>query len=631
MAIKISDMTSNPAPALTDQLEVNAGGVTYRDTIAQIVALANLVAAGTYGSANSVASIVINANKQITDIVNTPILISTQQVSNLYGGGVQSIPTGNATSHLLTYPLAQTYKWTPDAGVTLSVTLPEYDSAQCQLGQPLNFINAGGTNSAVQLFDKDGVFITNTSIGDGQFFTSWLGENTVTSKRFGTIASLNQEDLDVKLDKDAGGTMVGNLILNGDATLPLQAVPLQQLQTTPINSSQITSTPRSVNTDTAFTLADANNTIIFTNTTGNKTCTLSNNGTAAIPVNGFVDVILLGNGATVGTVSFSPDSGVTNFPLVAVVMNYLGQRVRWQKTATNTWVCVHTSNYINATNGSLSGVTITSSYGTFLTLNLRNVANTFTNSFSAVTTADRQYDWPDASGMVQVLNPITEGSSTTARTLALTDANGEIRTTNTTADTVYTIPANATAALPISGKIRFVNGSGAGNNRLLSVIPAGGVTLTPFNPVVGDSGVIEIEKINTNEWKVVKCYESGTLTCSWSGVWASSQSGNLKFERDMAKVKIQFPTVVSTQNGAGTIVSTAGVIPSRLRPLTAAFGTTWIYSNGLDTLGGFQVGTGGTITFYYYDPTTKNLAASFPNSAGQTGFNGSAFPDYLII
>lgn len=152
-------------------------------------------------------------------------LASPHQITNLYGGGVQTINTGAATTYALTYPLALRYDFAPNAGVGLNVTLLAYDAAQCELGQPLEFRNIGGSNSAVQLFDKDGGLIANTSIAPGASFIGRLGVNTVDVIRQGTIAS---HDVSEFLST-GGGSMSGNLILNADATLPLQAVTYQQL------------------------------------------------------------------------------------------------------------------------------------------------------------------------------------------------------------------------------------------------------------------------------------------------------------------------------------------------------------------------------------------------------------------
>lgn len=123
------------------------------------------------------------------------VTLTPNNITNLYGsGGVQSPVTGAATTYSLTYPLAPRYIFTPNAGVTLVVTLLAYDAAQCVLGQPLEFVNNGGANSAVQLFDNSGNFITNTSIGTGQSFNGRIGVNTISSIRLGTAASANTSD-----------------------------------------------------------------------------------------------------------------------------------------------------------------------------------------------------------------------------------------------------------------------------------------------------------------------------------------------------------------------------------------------------------------------------------------------------
>lgn len=146
----------------------------------------------------------------LTTYLNTKLqLASPNQITNLYGGGVQSPVTGAATNYPLTYPLAPRYIWTPNAGVTLVVTLLAYDATRCEPGQPLEFVNNGGANSAVQLFDKDGNFIANTSIGNGQRFVGRLGTNTVDVIRLGTVSSHDASEFEYIANKDANNGYAG--------------------------------------------------------------------------------------------------------------------------------------------------------------------------------------------------------------------------------------------------------------------------------------------------------------------------------------------------------------------------------------------------------------------------------------
>ena len=220
-------------------------------------------------------------------------------------------------------------------------------------------------------------------------------------------------------------------------------------------------------------------------------------------------------------------------------------------------------------------------------------------------------------------NPINE--TTTARTLSVTDVGADIRCSNVSGDTTITIPTNATVAIPIGAQIELINDSGVGNGRLLIVSLAGGVTLNPFTPTVGYGGVIRLEKINTNEWKVLSCYESGTHTTNWTGIWASNQAGNISYVRNMLSVSLTIPQVLSTQNNTSALVTNVTALPARLRPTQLSYGICLSYTASNNVVTVYQVNTSGTVTIYGSSPP-----GNYPANTGLGGFNELQTSAYLI-
>lgn len=92
---------------------------------------------------------------------------------------------------------------------------------------------------------------------------------------------------------------------------------------------------------------------------------------------------------------------------------------------------------------------------------------------------------------------ITE--STTARTLALTDAYKYIRTTNAAA-TAITIPPNADVAFEIGTQIDFSQ-QGTG---VLSFVAGSGVTINTVSLTMSAQyQAASIVKVDTNEWDLI--------------------------------------------------------------------------------------------------------------------------------
>lgn len=216
-------------------------------------------------------------------------------------------------------------------------------------------------------------------------------------------------------------------------------------------------------------------------------------------------------------------------------------------------------------------------------------------------------------------SPITE--STTSRTLAISDINALIKTTNTSGDTTITIPTNASVAIPVGSIFKFLHLGGT--TRLLN-FSTSGITLNGPIPTVATGGYVEIQKIDTNTWEVIYVVESGSITFSLSGIWSSSQNCTTYFSRTNYDVIMSIGGVNATQNSAGII--TISGWPSRLIP-TYNFGHPIRVNDGgsiVTALGWIDVIIGIGIFIY------KTPAGGAFSGSGGGGPSAGTFPYPLI-
>lgn len=519
MAETISGMTAAVASNLTDLTEVSqVSGLNYltkKVTESQRLALVNanaqLAAAAQvtgFDAAAAAAAPVQSVAGKTGAVTLTP-----NDIANIYGGAVQSPVTGAATSYALTYPLAQRYIFTPNAGVTIAVTLLEYDADEVELGQPLEFENAGGASSAVQLFDYLGNFITDTSIGEGASFISRLGINTVYSIRLGTLAALSMGDISI------AQSQVTSLVSDLAAKQPLDAT-LTALAGLNATAGLLVET--AADTFTKRTLTAGSTKIGITDGDGVS-------GNPTIDVNQ-ANLVLAQSQITnlTADLALKADKATTISP-----------------------------------GGRLTGGGDLSANRT-LTLETYNIYQ----------------------------NPIAE--STTARTLAITDVNGLIRCENVGGATTITIPNDATVAIPAGSIFCIYNQT---STQLVSVAIQAPVTTLPFTPSVGVGGYIILQKINTNLWIIRACYEAGTHTTNWTGIWATTPAGNLTYTRNMNVVTMLIPTIEVQQNNAGLAnVTNVTLLPARLRPLVSRNFIKHIRVNGVGNYGSATINSGGLFT-----------------------------------
>jgi len=199
---------------------------------------------------------------------------------------------------------------------------------------------------------------------------------------------------------------------------------------------------------------------------------------------------------------------------------------------------------------------------------------------------------------------ITE--TTTSRTLAISDINALIKTTNTGGNTTITIPTNASVAIPIGSRFSFLH---LGGTTRLLLFSTTGITLNGPTPSVATGGYVVIEKTDTNTWQVVNAIESGTITLSLSGIWASSQNCTVYFSRNNYAVTMNIGSATATQN-ASDIITVSGW-PTRLLPANG-FGDTMRVQDGgsIIAASGWLDVIIGTGIFIYKTPTGGTFSGS---------------------
>ncbi len=211
--------------------------------------------------------------------------------------------------------------------------------------------------------------------------------------------------------------------------------------------------------------------------------------------------------------------------------------------------------------------------------------------------------------------------SATTYTLAATDVNKTFSTTNAGADTTITIPANATAAIPVGAQIKIINSSAAGF--VTNIVAAGGVTFTPFTSIViGLSGYVVLEKTATNTWLILQCYEEYSHSTSWTGIWATPQPGNAFLVRNMRDIEMTIPATLATQNTV-SFISMATALPARFRPTANTELQGPSVNNNGNTNGAGTVFSSGAVNIF------ANSAYGNFGGTGMGGFNRQSI-DYTL-
>lgn len=115
---------------------------------------------------------------------------------------------------------------------------------------------------------------------------------------------------------------------------------------------------------------------------------------------------------------------------------------------------------------------------------------------------------------------------------------------------------------------------------------------------------------------------AGTHSTTWSGIWASAQTGNVIYQRVDNLVTLFIPQITATANTAASIVIDT-VLPTNLRPTTAQYVMGRNVDNGTISSGTIFIQTDGTINMY------RNAASANFTGSGTSGFYATTF-GYLI-
>jgi hypothetical protein len=210
-------------------------------------------------------------------------------------------------------------------------------------------------------------------------------------------------------------------------------------------------------------------------------------------------------------------------------------------------------------------------------------------------------------------------------TFALQDANNVVQQTTNDILVIYTIPTNASVALPVGTSIDVIAVGDAG----ITLTAASGVTFFPFaNSSAGDALIsghssTRITKVATNTWVQFTQSSvgvvSGTFAPSWFG-FSSAPVGNLSY------YKIGSLSVLYTNTGlSGTSNSTALNIlncPLVIFPAAASV-PVYVIDNGAVAAGMVSVSGLSTLVF------SKGTAP--PSSTGFTGSGTKGLPAGFMV
>ncbi len=140
-----------------------------------------------------------------------------------------------------------------------------------------------------------------------------------------------------------------------------------------------------------------------------------------------------------------------------------------------------------------------------------------------------------------------------------------------------------------------------------------GTTAKPFKSLnatsmTGTNGYFQgLKLLNTGatNFTALSYYEEYSNVLTYSGIWASSQTGTAKYTKVGSVVTINLDSFSATANTASLITSTA--IPTQFRPVDTITNIVLTYNNGTSVISLATVGSNGVITLY-------NSTGNFTNS-----------------
>ncbi len=124
-------------------------------------------------------------------------------------------------------------------------------------------------------------------------------------------------------------------------------------------------------------------------------------------------------------------------------------------------------------------------------------------------------------------------------------------------------------------------------------------------------------------------YEVYTHTTTWSGIWASAQSGDCKIIKMGRLVIMQIPQVTATAN-TGSFITMDTVLPSRFRPSIEVHLYIPVMSNGLNSVAGAtKITTGGALTVQLQATLSGTFTGNF-TGANTGGIYGAVSISWQI-
>jgi len=92
---------------------------------------------------------------------------------------------------------------------------------------------------------------------------------------------------------------------------------------------------------------------------------------------------------------------------------------------------------------------------------------------------------------------------------------------------------------------------------------------------------------------------TGTHTTNWSGIWATSQSGNLSWQKVINEVSLFLPAVIATAT-IGSFISIDTLLPASLWPTTEERDEIIIQNAGYKSGGEVVISSTGSVKIYAY-------------------------------
>ena len=608
------------------------------------------VTAGSYGVANSVPTIVFNAQGQATSAVNTSISIAANQINSLIqNSGLQNSSVTIGSTNLALGGTLTTFAGVSISGATntlsnisnssLTNSSVTYNGVTVALG-------GSGTISAANPYPLTiSTGLSGSSYDGSAAVTIALTNTSVTAGAYGSAGSVGTFTVDAQGRLTAASTVsiaISNTQVSGLGTMSTQNANAVSITGGSITGVSLTidnldSTPIGATTPSTgkFTTLGVSNSVTFSNYTGylyangagfiTAATTIPNAGltNSSVTING--NTVSLGGSTTVTAVNpyaLTIGTGLsgtsyTGASAVTIAIDSTVATLAGSQTLTNKSMSGASNTFTNIPNSALSNNTIS---GVALGSNLNaltigtGLTGTSYNGSGAVTVAIDS-TVATLSGTQTLTNKSISGSANTLTNIpnsALTNSSLTIGTTNVALGatsltlgglTSVAVTQDPTTALQLATK-QYVDSVAQGLSTKAPVACATTANITL-------SGEQTIDGVTTSSSRVLVKNQSTSsqngIYVSASGAWTRSTDADTWTELVSAYTWVQQGTVngdtgwVCTVDPGGTIGVTA---------------VTWVQFSGAGT---YTAGTGLTLTGTQFSITNTAVTAGAYGSATQVG------------